>query len=104
MRGSSASTSSRTTSVVCRHMAIGPETALITDRLAVVTGAAVGIGRAIAETFARFGARIAVCDRDADNLASLDAAHTAVFDVRDPDAVAAFVGDVGPIDILVNNA
>ena len=85
-------------------MAVGPETALLTDRLAVVTGAAAGIGRAVAESLARFGARLAACDRDGDNLATLEAAHTAVLDVRDGDAVAAFVASLGPVDILVNNA
>ena len=36
--------------------------------VAVVTGAAQGIGAAIATAFARFGADVAVCDRDADGL------------------------------------
>jgi 3-oxoacyl-[acyl-carrier protein] reductase len=85
-------------------MAVGPETALLTDRLAIVTGAAVGIGRAIAESFTRFGARLAVCDRDGENLTSLEAAHKAVLDVRDGDAVVGFVDGLGPIDVLVNNA
>jgi 3-oxoacyl-[acyl-carrier protein] reductase len=85
-------------------MAIGPETALLTGKLAVVTGAAVGIGRAIAEAFARFDARLAVCDRDGANLATLDAAHAAVLDVRDADAVTAFVTGLGHVDTLVNNA
>jgi 3-oxoacyl-[acyl-carrier protein] reductase len=85
-------------------MAIGPEQAMLTDRLAIVTGAAVGIGRAIAETFMRFGARVAVCDRDADNLATLDATASAVLDVRDGDAVRSFVAGLGPVDIVVNNA
>ncbi len=85
-------------------MAVGPETALLTDRVAVVTGAAVGIGRAIAETFARFGASLAVCDRDGDNLASLEAAHSAQLDVRDGSAVADFLAGLPRVDILVNNA
>jgi NAD(P)-dependent dehydrogenase (short-subunit alcohol dehydrogenase family) len=83
---------------------IGPENALLTDRLAVVTGAAAGIGRAIAEAFAAFGARVAVCDRDNENLATVSADHSAVLDVRDGDAVSAFVGDLDRVDILVNNA
>ena len=42
---------------------------LLTDRLVVVTGAAQGIGAAVAGACARFGADVAVCDRDADGLA-----------------------------------
>ncbi len=97
-------------------MPIGPDQVLLRDRVALVTGAAVGIGAAIAGAFARFGADLALCDRDGDALASTCAAITAsrrrvrsaVLDVRDGDAVARFVGDVGAdwgrIDVLVNNA
>ena len=42
---------------------------LLTDRLVVVTGAAQGIGAAVATACARFGADVALCDRDADGLA-----------------------------------
>jgi len=97
-------------------MSFGPERVLLTDRVAVVTGAAVGIGRAIAVAFARFGADLALCDRDAENLddaggevAALGRrAHAGVLDVRDADAVRAFAEQVqrefGRVDILVNNA
>jgi NAD(P)-dependent dehydrogenase (short-subunit alcohol dehydrogenase family) len=97
-------------------MPLDPSAALLTDRVAVVTGAAVGIGEAIALAFARFGAHVAVCDRDADNLTATAAgieaagrrAHAAVLDVRDVEAVAAFLGDVasefGHVHVLVNNA
>ena len=85
-------------------MALSPESALLTDRMAIVTGAASGIGRAIAETFANFGARLAVCDRDGDNLATVAADHHAVLDVRDGDAVRTFVDGLDRVDILVNNA
>jgi 3-oxoacyl-[acyl-carrier protein] reductase len=83
---------------------LGPDAALLTGKIAVVTGAAVGIGRAIAETFANFGARLAVCDRDEAGLGSLAADHVATLDVRDGDAVRAFVGALDRVDILVNNA
>ena len=97
-------------------MALGPDAVLLTDRVAVVTGAAVGIGRAIALALARFGAHVAVCDRDAENLAATAGAIAAsgrrtvsdVFDVRDGELVRRFfaqVGDqLGALDILVNNA
>jgi len=73
-----------------------------------VTGAAVGIGHAVATSLAAFGAHVAACDRDADNLATVGAAHSGVLDVRDTAAVDAFVAEVserfGRVDILVNNA
>jgi NAD(P)-dependent dehydrogenase (short-subunit alcohol dehydrogenase family) len=93
-----------------------PASALLTDRVAVVTGAAVGIGRGVALALARFGAHIAACDRDADNLKTLadDIASigrrcvTGVLDVREPDQVAAFIERVANalerVDVLVNNA
>lgn len=80
----------------------------MTHRVAIVTGAAVGIGRAVAMSLAAFGAQVAACDRDADNLATVGAAHTSVLDVRDAAAVDAFVAEVGDrfgrVDVLVNNA
>ena len=50
-------------------MALDPGAATLNDRVAVVTGAAVGIGEAVALAFARFGADVAVCDRDGEGLA-----------------------------------
>jgi 3-oxoacyl-[acyl-carrier protein] reductase len=80
----------------------------LTDRVAVVTGAAVGIGRAVAESLAAFGAHVAACDRDADNLSTLGAEVSGVLDVRDGERVDAFMADVGErfgrVDVLVNNA
>jgi 2-keto-3-deoxy-L-fuconate dehydrogenase len=85
-------------------------------KVAVVTGAGSGIGRAIASTFARQGARVFVLERDvgaaAETVAQLAAAGgTAVAvpcDVSDAAAVtAAFTrvdADAGRLDILVNNA
>src|SRR2546429_5586692 len=67
-------------------------------------------------TFARFGADVALCDRDAENMATAAveveeagrSALTAELDVRDADQVEAFaaaVGDrFGHVDVLVNNA
>lgn len=93
-----------------------PDDVLLTDRRAVVTGAAAGIGRAIAAAYARFGAHVAVCDRDESGLAGVAEEIEAlgrrsprgVLDVRDVDSVVEWVNEVasalGGIDVLVNNA
>jgi len=85
-------------------------------RVVVITGAAGGIGRALAARFAADGARVALLDRDAEALARTVAELTAaghdalgqVCDVRDAAAceaaVAAVQGSYGGIDVLVNNA
>ncbi len=97
-------------------MALERDAADLSGRVAVVTGAAQGIGRAIAETFANFGADVALCDRDVEGLAGAAAAidatgrrvSTAELDVRDADGVQAWADgvarDLGPVDVLVNNA
>jgi NAD(P)-dependent dehydrogenase (short-subunit alcohol dehydrogenase family) len=80
-------------------------------RLALVSGAAQGLGRAIATRLAAEGARLAVNDRrpspELDRLAAETAGVTAVADVSDPDAVDGMVAEVerahGPIDVLVAN-
>jgi 3-oxoacyl-[acyl-carrier protein] reductase len=86
-------------------------------RVAIVTGAAHGIGRAICVELAREGAAVWACDMRAPELegtrAAVDAlapgaCQTAVVDVRDAAAVGAFVARVdaasGRIDALVNTA
>ena len=92
---------------------LSPDQILLTDRLAVVTGAAKGIGAATAVALARFGADLVLCDRDADGLAAvvgevIDAgrdATAAVLDVRDREAVTDWLAAVErPIDLVVNNA
>jgi 2-hydroxycyclohexanecarboxyl-CoA dehydrogenase len=80
-------------------------------RLALVSGAAQGLGRAIATRLAAEGARLAVNDRrpspELDRLAAETAGVTAVADVSNPDAVDRMVDEVerahGPIDVLVAN-
>jgi len=93
-------------------MPITPDSVLLTDRLVVVTGAAMGIGAAVATACARFGADVALCDRDAELLRRTVAAiegtgrraHSTDLDVRDGDAVREWIGSLPPIDALVNNA
>ncbi|MQW68171.1 D-threitol dehydrogenase [Sinorhizobium medicae] len=78
----------------------------------VITGAATGIGRAVAEAFAAKNARVALLDRDAavsGVAASLGSGHIAhVVDVTDErgvgQAVEAVTQAFGRIDILINNA
>ncbi|MFM8304648.1 MAG: SDR family NAD(P)-dependent oxidoreductase [Actinomycetota bacterium] len=95
---------------------ITPADVSLEGRVAVVTGGARGIGRAVALGLASFGAEVAVCDRDAAQqeetvagLVGLGRAPLAeVLDVRHGDAVSAFIARVaethGRVDILVNNA
>ncbi len=77
----------------------------------VVTGAARGIGSAIAQVFAAEGAELALIDLLADELSGVAAALSAkpiVGDLRNPDgarrATQAAIDALGGIDVLVNNA
>jgi NAD(P)-dependent dehydrogenase (short-subunit alcohol dehydrogenase family) len=79
----------------------------------LVTGAAKGIGKAVAAHFARAGARVALVDRDSDALQATAAELAAaalplVADVAHAEqvdrAVAAATDRFGVIDVLVNNA
>jgi 3-oxoacyl-[acyl-carrier protein] reductase len=85
----------------------------ITGRVAIITGAGSGMGRATAKLFAAEGALVAITDLD---LAACEAvaaecgdnARAYALDVSDKDAVTQTVAriaeDFGRIDILVNNA
>jgi NAD(P)-dependent dehydrogenase (short-subunit alcohol dehydrogenase family) len=83
---------------------------MLDGKVALVTGAAQGIGRAIAEGLAAAGAQIAIADlRGADEAAAAFPNGVGVTgDVSNEDDVARLVGEVvdrcGGIDILVNNA
>ncbi|WP_027878384.1 3-hydroxybutyrate dehydrogenase [Meiothermus cerbereus] len=79
------------------------------DKTALITGAGSGIGKAIAEVFAREGARLILNDL-APNAAELAQALGGVFiqadlsDQRSVRALAQRALELGPVDILVNNA
>jgi len=82
-------------------------------RIALVTGAAGGIGRAISRHLAEAGLTVALCDLDgkaaAEAAAALPGRHAGfAVDVSDSrsvaDAVTAVESDLGPVDVLVNNA
>ncbi|MGA9794238.1 MAG: SDR family oxidoreductase [Rhizomicrobium sp.] len=89
---------------------------LLRDQVILVSGAGRGIGKAIAYWGARLGAKLAICARNAERLAStaenlrrLGAevlVHPA--SIRDPDAVARLFDATwdrfGRLDMLVNNA
>ena len=83
------------------------------DRVVIVTGAAQGIGKAIASRFAREGAAVAIGDVNEEGATKVAAelgapSYALHLDVSDQDSVARFhaevVGRGSKIDVLVNNA
>ncbi len=87
----------------------------LTGQTAIVTGAAQGIGEAIARRLARAGAAVAVADvnvegatRVAASMAETGPARPVLLDVTSADSVARAVEEVlawtGRLDVLVNNA
>lgn len=77
-------------------------------KLALVTAAGQGIGRAIAESFAAEGAKVIATDIALDKLKGLNALKCAALDVLSTDAVNAFAQSIttelGALDVLVNVA
>jgi NAD(P)-dependent dehydrogenase (short-subunit alcohol dehydrogenase family) len=86
------------------------------DKIALVTGGGAGIGRAIAETFAREGAQVIVADIDGDAAKAVadaivkanGAASAHTVDITDTDQVKTLMEAIkaahGRLDVLVNNA
>ena len=79
---------------------------MMQDKVVVITGAARGFGRAIAERMGRDGCRIVAWDVAPD--ADQPATHVERMDVGDPESVEAATRNtlavMGRIDVLVNNA
>jgi len=93
-------------------MSVPSFAAIAPDKLAVVTGAAGGIGLAAARAFAGAGMRVVLVDRPGEALeqaaASMDGAVALSADVADRAAMAALAKEVvdrhGPVSVLMNNA
>jgi NAD(P)-dependent dehydrogenase (short-subunit alcohol dehydrogenase family) len=91
-------------------------TGILNGQVAVVTGAARGIGEAVSRGLAAMGAHVVLVARDTDRLQKVQEniaqaggqASVAAIDLRSPDAIDAFGKQVreqhGRCDVLVNNA
>jgi 2-keto-3-deoxy-L-fuconate dehydrogenase len=80
----------------------------LANKIALVTAAGQGIGRAIAEAFAAEGARVIATDLAEDKLKGLQAVKRQSLDVRAQDKIDALAAEVdrefGALDVLVNCA
>ena len=90
---------------------------LLSGKRILITGGGSGMGKAAAILAARLGASVAICGRDPEKLARVEALIADAtgkqilarsVNIRDPDAVETFLGEVydglGGLDTLVNNA
>ena len=84
------------------------EFASLDGKLALVTGASRGIGRAIAEELARAGAAVVVGYRsgkdEAEELAAAIGGRAIQADVSDAGEAKRLIDEAGDVDVLVNNA
>jgi 2-keto-3-deoxy-L-fuconate dehydrogenase len=80
----------------------------LAGKVAVITAAGQGIGRACALRFQEEGATVWATDVNAEALKKLaaehPAIHTRILNVRDTDAVSAFAAELGAVDVLFNCA
>jgi len=87
----------------------------LSNKTAIITGGAGGLGKAIAEAFLEAGANVVVCDvnkalleKTTAELSAKGPFHTVVTDVSSEESTAAMVNEAikkfGQVDILVNNA
>ncbi len=87
---------------------MGSDFASLEGKLALVTGASRGIGRAVAEELARAGASVVVGYRsgkaEAEGLAAAIGGRAVQADVSSPDDAKRLVEEAGDVDVLVNNA
>jgi NAD(P)-dependent dehydrogenase (short-subunit alcohol dehydrogenase family) len=86
---------------------------LLSNKVAIVTGASRGIGKAIAETLSVEGMKVTLVARSRAELQSLakslpNESHVQIIDLREPDSanqvVASTIEKFGRLDLLVNNA
>jgi len=87
----------------------------LTGKSAIVTGAASGLGKAIAEKFLKAGAKVTICDINEERLKSASKelsahgqVHTIKADITNEESVKEIfettVEKFGAVDVLVNNA
>ncbi|MEM7403865.1 MAG: SDR family oxidoreductase [Pseudomonadota bacterium] len=91
---------------------IRPEDLDMTGKHVLVTGAAGGIGSAMARAFSAHGATLVLADRDAEGLARVSRELTTSttgpqicrYDQADAESIQRLADAAGPVDILLNNA